>query len=462
MGKIGDHAVVLGASMSGLLAARVLADAYEQVTVVDRDVLPESVAARKGVPQGRHAHALLASGAQVLDELFPGLLADFAAQVPVLRSPREAWFSLAGHLLCRDGMAFERDAYLLSRPFLEGAVRSRVEAIPNICIRDRCEVVGLVTNSACERVTGARVLLGGSDSAAEVLGADLVVDATGRGGRTPVWLTEFGYEPPAEEQIRVDVMYASRYVRLPPGALGELKMVLIGTEKTRPTAMALFEQEGDRWILGLAGHAGHHPPTAPEEFTALARAMAPPHVAAAIGEAEPLDEIRTHRFPADVRRRYERLHRFPAGLLVIGDAICSFNPIYGQGMSVAALEAAALRDALAAGDTDLGRRFFRAAAKPVDLAWQLTAGGDRAMSDGGAGPLPARMIAAYIDALQAAAERDPVLTARFLAVTALVSPPQSLLTPGTMLRVLTGNLRRRRAPQPALGGQPAPAVSEAS
>ena len=184
--KVGEHAVVLGASMGGLLAARVLADAYRRVTVVERDRLPESGLDRRGVPQGRHAHALLPRGAQILDELFPGLLAELAAGgVPVLRAPREFRLIFGGHLLCQDGEPGE-PSYAPSRPCLEAHVRGRVRALGNVSIRDRCEVTGLVTTPAGDRFTGARVLpCGGAE---QILAADLVVDATGRGGRTPAWL----------------------------------------------------------------------------------------------------------------------------------------------------------------------------------------------------------------------------------------------------------------------------------
>jgi 2-polyprenyl-6-methoxyphenol hydroxylase-like FAD-dependent oxidoreductase len=390
---------------------------------------------------------LLPRGAQILDELFPALLDDLAAGgAPVVRDLGELRFSPGGHRLRLEGHHPGLVAYQASRPFLEGHVRARVRALPTVEVVDRCEVVGLVTTGARDRVTGVRILHG-TNGVEETLGADLVLDATGRGGRAAAWLAAVGYDQPPVEQLTIQLKYATRHLRLRPGALPGQKFVAIGAVPGRPTGLVLFAEEQDRWILTAIGYDRHHPAADPEGFLAFVETTAPPDVLAAIRDAEPLDDIAAYRFPANMRRRYERLRRFPAGLLVFGDAICSTNPAYALGMSVAALQALALRDSLARGDRDLARRFFRAAAKPINLAWQLTVGADLALPQvQGARPLPVRVINAYVNRVLTAAERDPRVAERFLRVASLQDPATRLLRPSTALRVSLGNLRRHPAP----------------
>jgi 2-polyprenyl-6-methoxyphenol hydroxylase-like FAD-dependent oxidoreductase len=333
-----------------------------------------------------------------------------------------------------------------SRPFLEAGVRARVRELSNVDFREGYDVIGLATDSA--RVVGARVA--GPDGAAEVLAADLVVDATGRGSRTPAWLTELGYPAPARDEVVIDVRYASRLVRLAPGAVPEM-LTVIGATPERPGGLALVANEDDTWIFTVTGFAGHHPEPDYDWMVDYAVGCVPPHMAAALRAAEPLGEISTFRFRANRRLRYDRLRRFPAGLLVIGDAMCGFNPIYGQGMSVAALEALALRRCLRRGDRGLARRFFRAAAKPIDVAWQLAVGADLALPQiEGPRPLPVRLVNAYIHRLFIAAEHDPVVAERFMRVSAFLMKPPALMSPRIVARVVAGNRRRARRTEPAV------------
>lgn len=450
MQVLGERAVVLGASMGGLLAARVLADFFRTVTVVERDVLPDDPANRRGVPQGRHAHLLLPRGAQLLDELFPGILNGLVVDGAPVWDDGELskfHFSFGGHEMLRSGKAaFDHEAmatYVPSRPFLECHVRRRLQAIGNVTILEGHDVAELTSTADRGRVTGVRVV--NRDGGAEQeLAADLVVDAMGRGAHTPAFLERLGYGRPVEDHIVTHTTYASQLLWIAPGTLKE-GIVLIGPVPGRPTAMALFGCENDTWLFTVVGMAGREPTGERADMLAFAKEFGPPHVLAAVRAAEPLGEVVRHCMPSSQRRRYDKMREFPDGLLVFGDAICSFNPIYGQGMTVAALEASALRDCLGHGDRDLARRFFRAAAKPIAAAWQLAAGGDLALPEvEGPRPLSVRIANAYMDWVLTACESDAVVAGQFFKVNSLVDAPSRLLRPAFIYRVATVNLRRRR------------------
>jgi 2-polyprenyl-6-methoxyphenol hydroxylase-like FAD-dependent oxidoreductase len=446
MAKIGDHAVVLGASMAGLLSARALADFFETVTVVERDTLPDNPANRRGVPQGRHLHALLARGAQVLDELFPGILDELVAGgAPYFdgRDLSKLHYNMGGHRVVSTGSIDDFNVYLTSRPFLEYHVRRRVRAISNITLLENHDVAELMAKPDCTRVTGVLIADRGSREES-ILTADLIVDATGRASRTPVWLESLGYDRPVEDHVVVHLAYASQLLRMRPGALHEMG-ALIGVVPGRPTGLGLLNCENETWVLTMMGMAGHEPPCELSAMCTFAKEFTPPHLLAAVRNAEPIGEIARHRVPSSQWRRYDKMQRFPKGLLVIGDAICSFNPIYGQGMTVAALEALALRGCLSTGTSDLAWRFFRAAARPIRHAWQLAAGGDLALPEiDGERPLATRLLNRYVDRVLTAAEYDTAALNQFVKVTALVDPPNRLLRPSMLWRAASANYRRRQ------------------
>jgi 2-polyprenyl-6-methoxyphenol hydroxylase-like FAD-dependent oxidoreductase len=453
MREIGGHAVVLGAGMAGLLTAAVLVPAYERVTVVERDPVPEPGHGRRGVPQGRHTHAMLPRGAQVLDELLPGLTGQLVAAGAVLADPLADFrMTIGGHPLRQAPVG--APVVQASRPFLEGHVRDRVlaEGVELVTGRD---VVGLLADAGGTRVTGVRIIGRAVGSAEELLAADLVVDATGRAGRTPAWLEALGHPGPPKEEFPVDVAYASRFLRLPAGA-DVAKGVGTAPVPGHPRGMMLLAVEGGRRLLTLAGITpAHRPPVNPDGFLAFAGSVAPPDVFAAIRDAEPLGHISGYRYPSYLRRRYTRLRRFPAGLLVVGDALCSFSPVYAQGMSVAALQALALRRCLERGPDGLARRFFRAAERIVAGAWHTGVSADLALPEvPGRRPQATRLVNAYIGRVLAAAEDDADVARRFMRVTGMLDSPVALLHPAVLRPALLARPRRpgSRAGRPVPSG----------
>jgi 2-polyprenyl-6-methoxyphenol hydroxylase-like FAD-dependent oxidoreductase len=437
------HALVLGGSMAGLLAARTLSDFYDTVTVVERDDLQEGSGVRRGVPQGRQTHGLLLRGAQALEELLPGILDELVADGARVfdgQDLSQLYFCMNGHLAVRTGASQRIRLYNATRPFLEGHVRRRVRAIPNVTFVTNHDIVGLTATPANDRITGARIVDRGSRQESQVPAA-LVVDAMGRGSRTAVMLEQLGYPHPTEESVAVDVVYRTQRLRLPADSLTELGGV-VSPVPGRPTGIAMAASEQDIWMFTVFGMAGFEPPTDFAELCDLADELLPPQLVTALRGAERVGGTVSHRYPSSRWRRYDKT-RLPGGVLVVGDALCSFNPIYGQGMTVAALHALALRDCLSKGTEDLARRYFLAAAKPTRLAWQMAVGGDLALPEvPGTPTLSTRIFNRYVDRVLAAAEHDVAAFEQFVNVAWLVDPPLSILRPSMIWRALTANRRR--------------------
>jgi hypothetical protein len=286
----------------------------------------------------------------------------------------------------------------------------------------------------------------------EPFAGDLVVDATGRGSRTPQWLRKIGYQPPAEETVQMDLGYSTRLFRRRKSDLGGDLGAIIPTTPQGKRGGVLIAQEGDRWMVTLFAHFDNYPPEEITGFIEFARSLAAPDIYDVVCNAEPLGEGVSLRFPASVRWRYEALGRFPAGYLVVGDAICSFNPKYGQGMSVAALEALELQKALSVETGDLARRFFAGAAKVVDIPWSIAVGNDLRMPETvGRRTAAGKFLNWYIAKLHKAGQDDRVVSLAFHRVSNLLAPPASIFNPRVAGRVLLRNLGSRgaRAGQPA-------------
>ncbi|WIM86740.1 2-polyprenyl-6-methoxyphenol hydroxylase-like oxidoreductase [Candidatus Mycobacterium wuenschmannii] len=435
--------------MAGLLAARVLSDFYASVTLVERDALPENAIQRRGVSQGRHLHALSTRGSMVLTELFPGLFDELLASGANLIDGTDAsqiYARIFGHELSRTGDIANPEAlrtHLASRPLLEAHVRRRVRALANVTFLEDHDVVEPVLGDA-NRVVGARVV----DRAANrerVLKADLVVDATGRSARTPAFLEKHGYAGPPEQKYAVDLSYATQFFRVPDGALAQ-KMLIVGPTVERATGAGVLTYENGTVCLTLMGIAGHKLPTDLPGLLTLATELLPAATVAALRAGEPIGEVAAQHYPTSVWRRYDRLKRFPQGFLVIGDAVCSFNPVYGQGMTTAALQAKALGDCLRddAAD-DVGRRYFHRAAKKLAPIWQSNRLNDfalRPVDDWRA--VPQRVLNWNLDKVVAAAADDIVLSEAFMRTLTLTGAPSRLLRPSMLMRVIRGNRRRVR------------------
>jgi 2-polyprenyl-6-methoxyphenol hydroxylase-like FAD-dependent oxidoreductase len=446
--RLGKHAVVIGGSIAGLMAARVLTDFFDQVTVLDRDHIEAQPAVHKSVPQGNHLHALMLGGQQVLSSLFPG----FTDRLQKLGAVRfrfgieAAFFFPGGRSYTPTGSVREPrdlgiDGYSQSRGLLEYCVRQCTLELPNLKFAGDAAVQGLIYENG--QVRGVRFT---RDGAPDSIAADLVVDAGGRGSRAPRWLTEMGFPTPEETTIGCDFAYSSAKFRRPASYDAPEKVMLFGGPPPKYTAGAgIGSIENDTWMVSLAGRFGVYPPTDEAGFFEFAKSLPTKRFYELIKDAERLTEITQHRFPTSVQRHYERLSAFPERFVILGDAISSFNPVYGQGMSSAALQVRALQQLLneraagthAKGLDGLGAAFFPKAAEVIASPWLLAAASDFAypqttgerppnMEDGGR----------YFAALDSIVAEDPAVHRLLVEVFQLARPLWELTSDPLRSRVI--------------------------
>lgn len=436
------HAIVIGGSIAGLLAARVLAEQFDRVTVVDRDRLPLAAEPRRGVPQSVQPHVLFARGYRILEELFPGIGQTLGASGAIAFDwgkdfryfQRGAW---AATLAAASGL----DSYTCTRPLIESAIRQRVTKLPNVQFLAEQRVVGLCGDRSRHCITGVKLHPPGG--LATELTAQLIVDASGRSTQAPQWLQDQGFTPPPTTVVDPGLGYATRRCRIPAQHQPACKILLISQEPPHQTRLGyLAAVENNEWIATLGGYGRDYPPTDERGFLDFAQSLSNPEFYQAIHQAEPLSEIRVHRATANRLCHYEQID-LPDGFVAIGDAVCALCPIYGQGMTVSAISSLLLRDWLAHPRSQQpslnGASFQKQLARSNAFPWSLATGFDSqfpttkgAVSPNWAG----RLFQGYAKRLAARAHTDADLHLRFIEMAHMMKPPSSLLHPQVILKAL--------------------------
>ena len=430
----GDRAVVAGAGVAGLCAARVLADGFEEVVVLDPDPPPDDPSPRPGVPQSSHVHALIEAGRATFEDFFPGYGRELVSEGGLIidRARDFQLFDEGGFLA--DGER-SRPMYCASRPLHEHVIRGRVAGLAPVEFRSG-RVVDLLTDDNGATATGVAVRNDGGSSGS--VSTDLVVDATGRTSKTPTWLEANGYDPPPVDEVRMDVSYSTLVVERPPT---DRRLIAVLPSPPRTRGGTAHPIEDGRWLVTLIGTHGDEPPVDPADCVALAADFPTPRLHRLLEANEIVSETaERYPFPTSIRRRYERLGAVPDRFVALGDAVASFNPVYGQGMSVAALEALVLHHELTSdGLAGLPRRFFSRVAGLVDTAWSLSVAPDRRFGDSGdAGGSRAAALDWYLTRVIRAARDDPALSDAVSRVLMMERPPRSLLRPRVVARVMAG------------------------
>ncbi|MGW1975061.1 NAD(P)/FAD-dependent oxidoreductase [Streptomyces sp. NPDC001889] len=437
----GRRAVVIGGGLAGMLAAAALRGVVDDIRVVENDELPGGPVPRRGLPQAGHVHLLWSGGVRAVEALLPGVtrrwLAAGARRIPIptgmVGFSSQGWFR-----------RWQHETHFLiacSRDLLDSVVRDMVVADRSVRVLERTRVEGLTGTAG--RVTGVRVREAGG--AERVIGADLVVDASGRGSRTPRWLVELGAGPVPERTVDLGLVYATRVFRAPEGtADSPVITVQADSRAERPGQSAsMLPIEGDRWLVTVSGTRGGEPTDRPEEFEPFTRRLRHPIVGELISHLEPLGGVTVNRSTRNRRHFYEKARNWPERFVVIGDAVATFNPVYGHGMSIAAQSAVALREVTSREGVTapgLARRVQRAVARRVEVAWELAVGQDiffPGVRGGAPGPAD-RLLARYVDRLLKTSTGSFLITREFTRVSSLEAPLSALVRPRVLLAAALG------------------------
>lgn len=446
-----QHAVVVGGGYAGLLAARVLADHFRRVTIVEQDTIDADTDHHSGVPQSRHPHAMLAYGAEIVEELFPGLRAELAeAGAPVIDFGESAVVLLPGGWAPRARIGIPVQTF--TRPALEASLRRRVMAIPQVELRDGFPVASLCWDRRVRRVTGVsgRPRTSPAGTSAETITADLVIDATGRSSSLTARLNAIGFPSPRQRVVQAQACYTSRLYHAPrdlPDWSGTIEYTY--APHLRHGGF-LISVEGNRRLIALVGAAGQSAPTDEAGFLAYARALRNPLFAETIDGAEPAGPIYRMMRLDNRWTLWHRMRPWPDRLLCIGDVLCSLNPIYGQGMTVAAIQALLLRQELRhrTSLSGLAGRYQRRAARSLWLPWLMATSTDLNWNPAQA-PLTARFANWYFARILQVATNDCDVYRRFFLAGHMLKSPTVLLHPRILARVAT--TRARLAAEPAPG-----------
>lgn len=447
--KTNNHAVVIGGGIAGLLAARVLVEHFKNVIIIERDYYPENPEPRSGVPQSNQAHFLLARGKQILEELFPGFVEELAEQGAITIDVLKDWLILSEYGWY-PRFSSDLTTWGCTRNLIENIIRQRLLNYTNLTFMEGHQVFELLASSDNQEITGLR--LKNSQGRELTLEATLTVNASGRNSKAIQWLQALGYEKPQEQSINSFLGYATCWYQCPSSSQADWKgITLMPKAPEFKRGGAIIPIEGNRWIVILSGIGGDYPPTDEPGFLEFARSLRSPDIYQAIKNAQPLSPVYGYRRTENHLRHFEKLARYPENFLILGDAVCSFNPVYGQGMTVAALGALTLKDCLLQQQQlqvdfnlkGLAHRFQKQLAKvnqtpwlmatSEDLNWPTTVGGETSSI--------MKLMSFYMNSVKSLSCCDPAIQQIFAEVVHMSKASSAFFTPNVMIRVLLHSLR---------------------